>query len=82
MSDPAVVAVDRNIPIPSELGRAATPGSWQPKYPWANMAIGDSFLVPGAKSGWWSAYHKAGRRLGRTFIVRTTPEGLRCWRVA
>lgn len=54
------------------------------KYPWREMQIGDSFLVgpevmePTIRAG----ASLAGKRHGREFAVRRTPEGLRCWRIA
>jgi hypothetical protein len=73
MSD---IVVEHDIPIPEKL----PPRS---RYPWLEMGIGDSFLFPEAvrKSAAASA-QKAGERLGRTFVVRRTKDGTRCWRLA
>ena len=54
------------------------------RFPWRDMEIGDSFDNPGASKETTirSAAHQAGKRLGRKFVVRQTPEGLRVWRIA
>ncbi len=54
------------------------------KYPWREMQIGDSFLVGHQVKGSTirSGASIAGRKHGREFAVRRTPEGLRCWRIA
>ena len=75
-----VVPIDKDIPIPSISrgeGKAYS-------YPWRQMKIGDSFLSP-TRIGYASAHGNAretGQRLGKKFTIRTTPEGLRCWRIA
>jgi hypothetical protein len=64
--------VEKNIPIPK-------------KYPFAEMAVGDSFgLLPGVKRVSVSvAAKRYGEKLGRVFTIRTMPDRtLRCWRVA
>jgi len=54
-------------------------------YPWQDMEVGDSFLVPGPHdkvSGGKvrSAACDYGRRNGKAFSVRAECDGLRVWR--
>ncbi len=65
----------------------AMPEAWASKgtskYPFKDMKVGDSFLVPEGTSrgAIQSAAYYAGNTLSAKFVVRVTPEGLRCWRV-
>ncbi len=58
----------------------------EPKYPWRELEIGDSFFVaaPNGRSISSSAWH-AQRRYGFTLVVRTREEngvkGVRVWRI-
>jgi len=52
-------------------------------YPWHDMKVNDSFLVPHAKrNAVYVAATDFGRRHGKKFTVRTTDEGIRVWRVS
>ena len=74
------IPIDKNIPMPKPprgVGKKYN-------YPWKDMQIGDSFLYPshvnyGTARG---NVEVEKQRLGRKFALRTTPEGLRCWRIA
>ncbi len=66
--------IDKDAPLPDRL---------RDKYPWNDMDVGDSFLVPlihlgriraamGARN--WRDKHV------RHFMMRTTEEGIRVWR--
>lgn len=68
MSQPPI---DKGVPLPR-------------RYPFADMQVGDSFLVPeGVKRSNVSvAAKRYGDRHGAAFTVRKVPEGLRCWRIA
>lgn len=68
------VKIDKNVPLPAHHLQI---------YPWREMEVGDSFLVPtDTKSASLRVIaSRNGRELGRTFSVRKTPEGFRCWRV-
>jgi hypothetical protein len=69
------IVVEKDIPVPEPLPPRT-------RYPWLDMGIGDSFLFPeGVKTGAASAF-KASERYGRTFVVRRTKDGYRCWRLA
>jgi hypothetical protein len=51
-------------------------------YPFADMAIGDSFLChPENVVLFRAAVSNAHRKLGYKFITRMLPEGMRCWRI-
>lgn len=80
--------IERGIPSPPP-----SHGRGNPKYPLAELQVGDSFAVPltGIQKGgqdiaaWQlrNAASQAGRRLGRRFTCSLEPDGLsiRCWRV-
>lgn len=58
-------------------------GGQRSKYPWATMAVGESFLMTDVQPA--SAYSMAwanGRLLGRKFTTRKTNQGIRVWRMA
>jgi hypothetical protein len=70
--------IESNLPIPKRTGRGGRRGS---KYPFANMAIGESFFAPVKPSALRSAvavYVKA--HPGIKFAVRTEEGGARVWR--
>ena len=75
-------AIDKGIPVPNGEGKS--------KYPFADMAVGDSFLVPfvAGKSHEYtdkrlrSSAAIAQRRYEAKFVVRVVDGGVRCWRVA
>lgn len=77
-----MISIQKNVPIPPAPARAVFS-----KYPWRALDIGESFL---AKTGSLKATYRnmhslarnAGIRLGKTFVVRRTPEGVRVWRTA
>lgn len=72
MTDDGTVAIEKNVPLPRGSGRA--------KYPFAEMAVGDSIVVE-AKG--LSAAHHYGRRNGVRFTVRRLGDGtVRVWRTA
>jgi hypothetical protein len=71
------IEIDKNVPAPTQHYRTLK------KYPWPTMEVGDSFLFPSTTSA-DTAYTvaRAQSRDGKKFIVRTTDDGRRCWRVA
>lgn len=75
-----MIAIDKNIPMPNpKRGR-----NKKYNYPWQKMEVGDSFLYP-PHVNYGTARGNVERmieKLGRKFALRTTPEGLRCWRTA
>jgi len=72
-----MIKVDRQIPIP-DYGRKPGP---RRKYPWLEMEVGDSFLMPKGRTP-GSQVHCASKRYDRTFMSRKTSKGYRVWRTA
>jgi hypothetical protein len=67
--------VEKGIPVP--------PQKWErPKYPWKELDIGDSFLVPLSEHSFYKGAHTGAKHAGIKITVRTTPNGWRVWRVA
>lgn len=69
--------IDTDIPIPVIIERAC--------YPWNEMAVGHSFLFPSripenTVRCMVTQYNR--RNPSTRFIVRKTPEGMRCWRIS
>lgn len=68
--------IEKNVPMP-EVKRGR-----RPRYPFADMLVGDSFFVPGdtrATQGARAAAHSHTRRTGKAFDARTVEGGLRIW---
>ena len=59
--------------------------SREPKYPWRDLGIGDSFFVPDVTNSFRSAAGAAGKRLGFQFschaVIENEIKGVRVWRV-
>lgn len=68
-----MIAIDKGIPAPVCRNR------WNPKYPWAGMEVGDSFLADdGTDLGSLrSQASRVGKLAGKSFAVRNTDAGLR-----
>ena len=50
-------------------------------YPYEDMEVGDSFVVPlVARAKVLNANYRAGKRLGRVFTAKTDKEVVRVWR--
>jgi hypothetical protein len=68
--------IDKDVPLPTTTrGRRA-------RYPFADMQVGDSFLVTGDKSTTESARSAAyahTRRNGKAFSARPVAGGMRIW---
>lgn len=70
-----MIKIDKDIPLPSD--------KWMKKYPFEDMEVGDSFLVRDQPRQHMSEHaSRIGKKLGRRFMVRTVPEGVRVWRKA
>lgn len=74
--------IEKNIPMPPRTGGAA-------KYPYADMAVGDSFLVPGKGNtkgqkivSSYTAFVAKKLGGGRKFATRIAGDDLRVWRIA
>jgi len=82
-NDPQMdVKIEKEVPIPkSSVGRPAKYGFID------NMEIGDSVLLPpeildnGSARSAASSLHRRANRLGFKITTRSTPEGLRVWRI-
>lgn len=72
------IKIEAGIPFENPKGTRGT----GPKYPWRTMEVGDSFLFPPrlktASSQAWMANKLYSPR---KFAARSTPEGVRCWRL-
>jgi hypothetical protein len=73
------IVVESKVPLPKIDGRGR-----HPKYPWATMKVGDSFLFPSniKQQSCYNIAKYGGLRNGVKFSVRKTDEGYRCWRIA
>lgn len=62
--------IDKTIPIPpKQMGR-------EPKYPWKEMEVGDSFLVPNITREKINATSPHGK-----YLKRQEDGGVRVWRI-
>ena len=69
--------------IKRESGYAIPPARVVYAYPYEEMEVGDSIVVPvEARAKVLNANYRAGKRLGRVFIARTEDESIRVWRQA
>lgn len=71
--------IEKNIQLPNNTGK---PGA-RPKYPFAQMEVGDSFFAPGMKANALSnASQWHASKTGKKFTCTKEADGARCWRVA
>ena len=69
----SVVEVEIGVPLPVMKRR----------YPYADMEIGDSFLVVDGKLQLVCNYnYRANKKYGRKYIARKEADGIRVWRTA
>ena len=74
----STIPINHGIPIPRARG-----GGRNPKYPFAQMAVGDMFYADTTARTLQSTSWAAGKRLGFVFRVQADAEGLvGCWRIA
>lgn len=82
---PAMIRVERGIPLPPP-GHAGKPsGRTNLRYPWGEMQRGDSFFVPSARISRGSleqSCSRAAKEQGRRYALRAVPGGWRVWRIA
>lgn len=72
-----MIEVESGIPLP-DRARVRSP-----KYPFDEMKVGDSFLIPGdVKKPTLIALAARKRHRPKLFTVRETSEGFRIWRTA
>lgn len=70
--------IEKNVPMPSQLHTKS------PKYPFRDMAIGDSFVVPvgEVKNARSCAYQFCMRNRPKKIVIRKQEDGsYRCWRM-
>ena len=74
-----MIKIDKGIPIP-----AHNKGP-KPKYPFAQMSIGDSFFAAESRHALSAASYQRAKRHGGKFSLRATVEdgvtGYRVWRI-
>lgn len=86
--------IEQGIPIPTEdwspVGKGITgplgvrgPGYCGSSYPWDDLRVKDSFLVPTTKKRLEleTRMRAAGKKLRREFVSRAVEGGIRIWRV-
>jgi hypothetical protein len=75
-----MIKVDKQQPIPARKGGRAS------KYPFKDMKVGDSFLIPdkGKKNGIYGslAHFNKGRKNPIKITIRIEGNALRVWRIA
>ena len=76
MSSKDEIKIDRDIPMPDNIGRGGIS-----RYPWDTMEIGESFVIEIKIASFRRLATHAGPRHGRKFATRKMPDGsYRCWR--
>jgi hypothetical protein len=70
-----MMKIEKGVPLPPKRKREAT-------YPFANMAVGDSFLMPDFIVNATSIACTYARRGGFKVATRKTRDGVRVWRIA
>ena len=74
-----MIKIDKGIPIP------ANNKGPEPKYPFAQMSIGDSFFAAESRHALSAASYQRAKRHGAKFTMRATVEdgvtGYRVWRI-
>mgnify|MGYP007088038871 CR=1 FL=1 len=71
--------IEKGVPLVAGTRGHGAP----PKYPFAQMEVGDSFFVPGKKTtDIGGAITYPAKKLGWTFRSRTVEGGVRIWRTA
>jgi hypothetical protein len=66
--------IEKNVPIPY----AKIEGS---RFPFAEMAVGDSVFIPGPKRVFTSSLARVRYAKGYRFTTRTVDGGIRVWRI-
>lgn len=77
-----MIKIDKNIPLPAGGGKHSGP---KRKYPFHDMAVGDSFFVPGKRTTDLSPSVTQFRNKyapESMFTTRAEPGGVRVWRIA
>lgn len=66
--------VDKGVPLPKSASQA--------KYPWSEMAVGDSFFVPSMTESARGGLTSIAKSRGIKISTRKMDGGIRVWRVA
>lgn len=69
----SMIKIDKGIPMPEPKRNRG--------YPWKELEVGDSFLIPG-KSGQQGSSSASFRLHPKTFAARRDGDGWRIWRTA
>jgi len=69
------IKIEKGIPAPKANRGART------LYPWREMEVGDSFLIPFATDGKRRGIYSCASRLGIKIATRTVEGGVRIWRI-
>lgn len=79
----ATINIVKGVPLPAGAKRALkgmTSRGRKPKYPFADLRVGESFFVPNAKiRNISSLAHTSGLTYGKQLLCRTEGTGVRCW---
>lgn len=68
----------KGVPVPASKRQARTG-----KYKWADLEVGDMFIIDCSKQSAYTQAYAAGKKLGRKFVARETADGkVGVWRVA
>ena len=72
-----MIEIEKNVPLPTRSARGPAP-----KYPWADMAVGDSFVMPVKYMSAHGQAVRAAAKYGFKFTIRKLDEEqTRIWRV-
>ena len=76
LGEQSMFQIESNVPVPVKRGKPS-------KYPFAQMAVGDSFFAAGVSRGRvgasaWTASKKYGHR----YTTQAERDGTRVWRIA
>jgi hypothetical protein len=80
------MTVEPDIPLPPpargcRFHVAPLPATKVKSYPFADMAVGDSFAAPaGNRTSLKAAASQFGKKASRAFTTRITGAHIRCWR--
>ena len=69
-----MIEIRNDVPLPTRATKI------EPKYPIAELEVGESFWVPITKASLYSHALRVSKATERKFIVRAEAEGSRVWR--
>ena len=76
----SIIEIRNDIPLPARARKDRAPKG--PKYPVAELNVGQSFWVKLTKASLYAHALKVAKATGRKFVVREDGEGARIWRKA